>query len=637
MSAEATVPTRPEPPVRRKVPVYAEALERLLLSLRALPSRVDREPIKVSIESALAALAQLGKSEIDHADHLELFDRAAAAITLVREARAAAADHSEAARRADHTIQRIEASLAADREATIDAIVENEQRALRNAPAAEPKAARPFRASIGVPAIHALDRGPVTPLVDVTPVLAEDEIDESPKRNAKALPQGNDAELLQIQRLARGALENVAICSSLRRTNEGEPWSAAARFEQRLLAALDAIVSLSFVERGADRRPDVVEQVLRYAAEATFADPGRAFARAFVLGCIEGDDTMRALLLGFRQSHDYTYAAQREALSLASSPAIVPAMERLLWDEDPTFVRIALEVLRFRRKATFAAVAPLLQHPDPDVLEAAARCLGAVEPRGPAREALVQMFAEAPLDRVCLAAAESLLRLRSSAGLVLVVRALEEEDAHPGILAEDVRQGYVRLLALAGAPAHADLLLRSVLHESSGATAIGWFGHVGLLDPLLRKLAAANDVRQMTGPYATPFEVAAAEALVRITGVYVENPNPLLDVGICVDAAVWQERLEERRKRMDPGLKYRFGAPYTPLLSLEEISDESAPVRVRENATLELTVAADLPERIEITDWVARQHAALHAMGARLVETKDAYPPGGWPAHHLDS
>jgi hypothetical protein len=203
------------------------------------------------------------------------------------------------------------------------------------------------------------------------------------------------------------------------------------------------------------------------------------------------------------------------------------------------------------------------------------------------------------------------------------------------LLSDQAREGYVRLLALTGGPAHADLLARSVLHESSGARAIGWFGGAVLLDPLLEKLAVANDLRAMTGPYVSPFELAAAEAIVRITGVYVENQEPGLAVGICVDAGRWRAALEERRRSLDPGLKYRFGQPYHPRVSLDELGDDDAPPVVRSNAELELAVTGSLAVPIELGDWVARQEAALHTIGARLVEARDAYTPGSWPAFQL--
>src|SRR5262249_8025298 len=108
----------------------------------------------------------------------------------------------------------------------------------------------------------------------------------------------------------------IAILSSLRRVQGEERWGSAASFEQRLLDNVDALISLGKGGPGQDRDPGILDQLARYAAEQQ-PDPGRTFARAFVLGCVDGDDTLRALTLALRRSHAYTLASQEEALSLA--------------------------------------------------------------------------------------------------------------------------------------------------------------------------------------------------------------------------------------------------------------------------------------------------------------------------------
>ena len=68
-----------------------------------------------------------------------------------------------------------------------------------------------------------------------------------------------------------------------------------ASFERRLLENLDALVALG--QPVAARSVDVLAAAQRYAAEAVVADPMRAFARSFVLCCVEGEDTVRAAAL----------------------------------------------------------------------------------------------------------------------------------------------------------------------------------------------------------------------------------------------------------------------------------------------------------------------------------------------------
>lgn len=644
---------RPVPPARRLIPAIREAIERVLLSLRRLPAKVDRAPLKADLDAALAALSLLAKSEIDHADHIDLIDRIADRITRAR-ATLAAAGKTDAAARGEKAMGRLIEGIQACKEATLDAIVADQERTLRAGPRRdEAPPVVEFRASVGLPTLHILARAPLVPLVNVAPEEPDDEDDEvrhdededddeaakeakrAHKASLQAAAAAKSREEDQVRRLARDCMEDVAILSGLRRLNEDEPWPSVSRFEDRLLAALDALVSLTVPAPGAQPAGDVLEQLLEYAMEPSFIDPGRTFARAFVLGSIEGEDAIRALIVGLRQSHPLTYAAQREALSLAPSPLIDRAMEALLGDSDPLLVKLGLDVLRARRKVTLALSAPLLHHPDPRVLEAAIRSLSAAEPREGAIAAIERAVSEGLDDRAALSAAESLLLLGSQSGLSLVKRALDEESAAPGALPEDVRQAYVRLLALAGGPESAALLLNSVTHESSGALAIGWFGHADLVAPLLVKLRAGNEVRRSIGPYPTPFEVAAAQALVRITGVYIENQAEELNITLSIDAEEWALAWEERRERFQPGVKYRFGKPYHPGASLDELCDEAAPPDVRWNAALEAAIASGRSWAFEPDDWVARQYAEIEGMRLFFREASGAYPAGEWPGRRL--
>jgi hypothetical protein len=195
----------------------------------------------------------------------------------------------------------------------------------------------------------------------------------------------------------------------------------------------------------------------------------------------------------------------------------------------------------------------------------------------------------------------------------------------------------VRLLALAGGPGEADLLLRSVHHEASGAEAIGWFGHVGHVEPLLAKLEAANEIRRAIGPYPTPFERAAAEALVRITGVYLDNQDPALDVTLSVDAGAWRASFEAGKGALPPGLKHRLGKPYHPRMSLDELSDEASPAGSRRRCVTELSVCVARPGwAFEPAGWVARQRAEIAALRGALDRGEVRYEPGDWPARRLE-
>jgi hypothetical protein len=480
-------------------------------------------------------------------------------------------------------------------------------------------------ASLGEPELHAIARRPLVPLVVV----------DAPGAEAEAPAPAPPAETDHLQALARDCMEDLAILGGLRRLHAEEPWASAGSFEQRLLDNVDALSCLNVVEPGAPREVDVLPLLLSYAAESAFVDPGRAFARAFALGCVGGADCMRTVVTGLRESDPATHALQRDALCLAPSPLINGAMERLAWDEDPALARLALEVLRFRRSAGAAALLPLLSHFDLGVIEAALRALGVAEPRDAAARALEEAARDSLDERARVAAAEALVRLGAPEGVALVAGALAAEIDGSGTLSVAARCDHVRLLSLAGAPEHAPLVGQGALGLPEGATAIGWLGHVGLVDLLLDQLSAANELRRSMGPYPLPLELATARALVRLLGVYLEDAEDELGVGITLDAEPWRTCWEERRGGFDPGLRYRFGKPYHPLVTLEELLSDDTPVHVRSHAALELGALLPGGWSLETSDWVARQRAQLAAARRQIEAMAPAYLPGEWPASYM--
>lgn len=616
-------PAWSEAPALREAPVAQEALDRVVLSLRRLPPGIERAPLKAALDEALAALSRWSASPLHDPGHLEALDAAAALVVAARERLERAGE--EGASRAK-TLLAAERALRLGREATIDRIVADQRRLLQGEapPVAPPE--EPFLASVGEPALHATARRPLVPLVPLEPPGAEP---------PAAPPAAPDAERAHLEALARDCMEDLAILGTLRRPHADDAWTVAASFEQRLLDNIDALSSLNTVEPGASREVDVLPLLLSYAVEPAFVDPGRAFARALGLGCAGGEDCMRAVVTGLRCSDPATLAAQTDALCLAPSPLIRGAMERLVWDEDPALSRLALEVLRFRRGAGAAVLLPLLSHPDLGVIEAALRALAAAEPREAAAQALAEAARDSLEERARLAAAEGLLRLGALEGTALLARALSERQGPHGDLSVGARCEHVRLLALSGGPEHADLLSEAALGLPEGAAAIGWFGHTGLVDPLLDQLTAANALRRTLGPFPTPFELAAARALVRILGVYLEDPEDELGVGIALDAEPWRACWEERRAAFDPGKRYRFGRPYHPLATLEELASDDTPSRLRIDAALELGALFPGGWALEPGDWVARQRAQLAAARLQVEALAPAYVAGEWPATYL--
>jgi hypothetical protein len=165
---------------------------------------------------------------------------------------------------------------------------------------------------------------------------------------------------------------------------------------------------------------------------------------------------------------------------------------------------------------------------------------------------------------------------------------------------------------------------------------VGWVGHPDLLEWLLGSLDAANEARRSRGLGGGPtaFEAAAARALGRILG----NPAapegargaPPLD-GLAVDAGFW--RRVRASRVAGPVQRLRFGRPYTPEATLDELEAEASPA-TRVDAALELAIVSRGAALLEPFDYVARQRAVLDAARAALGGD-GAYPPGAFAGARL--
>jgi 3-oxoacyl-[acyl-carrier-protein] synthase-1 len=652
-SREALAPPRPasapaipassmrESPAKTEAPAQQAAIDRVVASITRLPPAADRGALQTALDAASAALSLWAASALHDDDHLALLDAARERVTFAR-ARFEDAGEGPAASQAVKTLQHVERALRRGRDVTIDHLVADQDRLLRGEiPGVAPPAA-PFRAGIDLPVVHASRRDPLVPLVPIAPAPSDDDaalFRAAPPR--AGAPKAASPEAVALQDLARACMEDLAILGGLRRPNDDEPWSATDRFERRLLANVDALATLDAAEAGLTEGIDVPVALLAYSAESSFADGGRAFTRAFALGCFGGEDPVRAAVVGLRNSHALTRPAQLEAFCLAPSPRIVPAMEQLLWDEDPALVRLALEVLRFRRAATLATVLPILGHSDPGVIEAAARCLAVTRSRVEAVAALEGLLRDDLEARTVLVVLECLVMLGAPSGLALTARRLIDAEARPFATSSELRSGLVRLLALAGGPEHTALIFKAVIPSGSapallaGVTALGWFGHAAFIEPLLEQLEAANAAPRTAGSRPTELEIATARALLRITGVYLEEDANEYGIGLSVDGAAWRAHWEESPGDLDPDVRYRFGARYHPRDSLTELADDRTAAHARRNAALEIAAFTGGAFAFEPTDWVARQREHLAVVGDAIESGAAAYEPGEWLSTHL--
>ncbi|AKT39794.1 uncharacterized protein CMC5_039450 [Chondromyces crocatus] len=452
------------------------------------------------------------------------------------------------------------------------------------------QATPPFRASVGVPSLHR---------------FAPASAGEAPDEDVRP----------QLRRLARDSLEDIAIFGDLWRQREEEPAALTATLEQQVLDNLDALVAL--VRRRP--APEAVKEINHCALEMSFPDRGRGFALALALGCIDDEEAARAAISAMRKAHPGTLPAWETGLRLASSPEIEAAAARLLRSERTPLVRVALEVLRARRAADMEIIIPLISHSEGRVRAAATRCLASIPDPDTVRPLLEARLTD-PDDGVALAAAEGLIVLGVPSGIAWVRERLEHDLTTIGGMSREQRNTAARLVALAGSERDFQLLVDVVAFDTRAAEMLGWYGHpdgvdllIDLLDQVHLAIASREPVRGS--------DLLINRALHRITGVTLE-PDPV----------AWRSWYEENHSKL-PRARLRFGALYTPSLSLEELSRENTPLRVRRDCALELLFHLGPAGRIEVDGWSMLLLEAISSLRASLAsgEIRTA-PAGTFPA-----
>jgi hypothetical protein len=668
-------------PAARQASLGRDVVESVLLEVKGLRGRVDREAVVRALEGAIAALHALGGSGVGEADHLGVVDGARAAVREARET-LGSRDVSDRALRMVARLAGVEQALGVAREATLEAVVAAQGDVIaaeaRGGQRRAPPPPEPFTASRGAPRVHALARAPMTADVDVmaptdfvfdeipassraaTADLAEDRAGPFPEglvadlgppgaddlaaddgevverlavlgqpppggREDEALAAGLEAELAQLERLGRDCLEEIGGIATLRRLKEDERyrWAALERFEQRMLSALDALLALGepfYLASGHGARCaglDVLDLTRRWSRDGPTVDAGRAFARAFVLGCVAGEDTVRAAVLALRQSHPATHEAQAHALGLAPNEAVVPAMVRLLEEGEPRFMALALDVLHERGGVDVGAVLPLLEHAHASVRARAARALGIVAERDVVVEQLGLLLETETDDDVVLAAAEALAFQGASDGVDLARERLVEELDEPGMVRLDVRARLMQLLGVAGDAEDGELLARLYVGQPEEALGLGFHGHVGHVDTLLEALRPGGNV--VAGPVGRK---AAAAALARITGAPLfaaAPPAPPDPYDLRTYHAEWKAWWDEHRERFDGTVRYRFGEPMSGLHDVSELERDAVPMHVRRLCALELgLILRAKPTNVHglavrQAEAIAKQRAALEA------------------------
>ncbi len=644
---------------QREAELLRELLEEALLDRVRSPGRI-RPRALAAVDEAVRAATALALAGVGDTDRLEKLDRAIrdgdGAGAAIRGWGGAFVRSAEAVKAATRALAERRGEVIDQRGAIEDEPTDPGAGGGGGARAEE----APFQAGVGEPVLHRITRAPI----DLVRVIASAEVlAEIPDHRAAPGPgeilalaaelersEGEDDDdapaprepplrepLLGLRRLSRSALEQIGSLGELRSARAGERWTPALLgFEGRLLAAMDALAALGapFENERDDGgwetlRLDIAREAIDHAGDAFTIDPMRAFASAFVLGNLEGDDAARAAVLALARSHRETHEAQAEALALAPSPALGPALARLALRGQPHVARTALGVLRARKEAPFGHCAVLLQHPDSGVRGAAARCLGLVPERGPAIAALTPLAESDPSPVVAAAATESLLLLDAPLGLE-IARARLDAALAQGPLETGP---WLRLVGIAGGADDCALLLRALGAGSAAAAPLGWLGHTGAVEPLLDALTRAEE----QGDQA--LAEAADRALRRLLGELPTRAAGQEQAGATGEALAWRARWMTLSRELPERKKVRRGELFSPQASLDELARDDVPVEVREACALELGLLSG-GEWVEVSGWITRQRRQLAALAARFAATGSAlapklHAPGEWVADRL--
>lgn len=464
----------------------------------------------------------------------------------------------------------------------------------------------PFRASVGTPALHRPFEVPAPEILEKRrDFLALPVDDEGP---ASGVREKSLVEL-ELARLGREAMEDIAILGGLRRSKDEQLWADARGFERRLLANLDALWSLDRPVRAEAPRLGVPRALFAYLTEWSFPDWGRAFALAFTLGCTDSDAALRWVVLALRRAEPGVVDAFVSGLALASGPGIGrAALAELGADVTPLNTAAWLEVAE--RKAAFeaSAVVPLLAHPDESVRSRAARCLRHA-PKELAIEALLELLRDAsPLvsadaadELAARGRSEGLGHLRVALDRALRVDPVGDDDGlgGPALVA-------LRVLSLSAEASDEELLLRAAKRDPKALRYLGWYGrpaHVGLL---LGELEAAR----ARGPEGFAAAEAAEEAITRITGV--QAALSLDELGQAI------KKLAEDSPAYRDAKRARHGRPFEASLVLDELEKPTTRQRHRRMLTRELSVVLPTAPRFDVDDWVARQEVTLALLRTML-------------------
>lgn len=452
-----------------------------------------------------------------------------------------------------------------------------------------------FLASVGIPRAH---------VVEVPPprVLLRDDPTRTRAQNLASWSGNTTGELAQLQAIARDCFEDLGSLGNLRRLYDHEPWGDAAKFEQRLLDNLDAVVSLEMPLDPTAPRLGLAEAIFTYATEWTIPDYGRTFALAFTLCCLDSETAMRWVTLALRRSHPRTFPAFVDAFVLGSNPAIDRALAELCRSDESALVEVALEAMTRRGRPDMASVVLVLMRPSAS-LAVKSIALATRLPTASAMPLLTRLLDNAdPL--IAAHAASALLTLGEARGpkhlRALLQQARQDEPLH-----RLARQVAFEALCLLGSPFDRSLLAVEANAVPENIPWLGWHGHPDHLPTLIE--AARRAALAGTFPECERIVVG----LERMCGLGAPRIGGFGPTEFDARLTAYVKAFEERRPLQAERL--RLGAAWSPSAVANELAARDTQQGVRPILARELAITTRGTVHVDVAGWTVQQERVLAA------------------------
>jgi hypothetical protein len=411
---------------------------------------------------------------------------------------------------------------------------------------------------------------------------------EEPRPGFVAGPHAALTPEAAIRKKARDCFEDVAALGMMRVPLLGDDWRNMTSFEQRMFAAIDAIVGLG---------PHALAGLESFVIDAPAKDPTRGFAAAMLGGTVAGRDALavaQRVLVHLGTGEAENTKAFADALALAPNPDVPVMLRGWLQDEDAALRALAVDVLTRLRHVTPLEIERALADDAGEVVASAlvpAALLRLPDLAGRAEELLSHsheaVVRELPWALVLgdLPFAVSRLRdwlggPREEAALLPIALAGEKDDIERLVELASKKPTRPRVAALGfgGSPRAVPLLvdlLRTAKDDELKLSAA--FALLRLTDaPLFDDTVIAPEKIDVPDPEDPDDPAPPAIPLAK----RISDPRDLPSDGSAdratlpsIDADRWTAWLTARQEEYPEHQRLRRGKPYTPAASLIELVD----------------------------------------------------------------